>query len=95
MTVHSILPQTTVKSNRAAPQVEHELAFTYGEWNAMSNGMLCAMMGHTGRELDDARRQWPKALRKAWDLGFNKTTTMLGRADVSYALYQRFSGEEV
>lgn len=93
----AIVPQTRTQINRIAPQVapDYDIAFTYREWQAMSNGMLCGMMGHTGRELEDARKQWPKSQRQAWDLGYTKVARMMDRADVAWALVQRFSGEEV
>lgn len=89
-------PVTVVKSTRKAtpPAPVPTLAFVLGEWKAFQNGLLCSLLGYDGATLKDAREQWSKGHRWAWDCGFNVTTKLMSRADVQLAMAFRFGRME-
>lgn len=90
------VPTTVVKSTRkpAPPAPVPTLAFLHGEWKAFQNGLLCSLLGYDGATLKDAREQWSRPHRWAWDTGHNVMTKLTARADVQLALTLRFGGME-
>jgi hypothetical protein len=70
------------------------LAFVHGEWRAFQNGMLASLLGHTEDQRREAREQWSRPHRWAWDCGYAVMSKLTRRADVQLALAFRFGGME-
>ena len=82
---------TKIERSKTAPVYEHQ--FTAAQWTAFRNGALASLMGYTHVQLWDLRQQWAKCNREAWDIGNAFMDNMTGRADVQWALIQRYSEE--
>jgi hypothetical protein len=88
-------PATVVKTQpKPQPQPVPTLAFMHGEWRAFQNGMLSSLLGHTENQRREAREQWSRPHRWAWDCGHAVMSKLTRRADVQMALYYRFNGGE-
>ena len=90
----TIIPQTEVRRQaKPKPAPVPTLAFVQGEWRAFQNGMLCSFLGHDADHLKAAREQWSRPHRWAWDTGYAVIDKLTARADVQWALMQRYGGE--
>jgi len=90
----TIIPQTEVRRQaKPKPAPVPTLAFVQGEWRAFQNGMLCSFLGHDADHLKAAREQWSRPHRWAWDTGYAVVEKLMSRADVQWALMQRYGGE--
>jgi hypothetical protein len=88
-------PATVVKTQpKPQPAPVPTLAFVHGEWRAFQNGMLSSLLGHTEGQRREAREQWSRPHRWAWDAGYAVMSKLTRRADVQMALYYRFNGGE-
>ena len=82
---------TVVKTQpKPKPAPVPTLAFVLGEWRAFQNGMLCSLLGHDADHLKAAREQWSRPHRWAWDTGYAVVEKLTARADVQWALMQRY-----
>lgn len=86
--------ETRVISNKRTRTDEPTHSFTLGEWRAFGNGVKCALLNLTPKELAERRTSWSKAHQWAFQAGYDRITKMVSDPEVTFALYQRFSGEE-
>ena len=88
-----LVPTTKVVNTRkpaAPPAPLPTLAFVQGEWRAFQNGLLCSLLGHDEGALKTARESWSRPHRWAWDTGYAVVEKLMSRADVQWALMQRY-----
>ena len=87
-----LAPVTRVVKTQPKPQPAPvpTLAFVMGEWRAFQNGMLCSLLGHDADHLRTARESWSRPHRWAWDTGHAIVEKLMSRADVQWALMQRY-----